>query len=262
MKTIFCVLLVAAPAFAHDTWLETNTNVIRPGDAIYIDLKLGNHGNDHRDFKLASKVDLESVTLDVIDPNGKFYSVKDRLVDLGYAPTEGYWRAKFTPMKSGIYVVAQKTDKIMHHGRPTRGIKSAKTCFLVSPSLDTIERNARGFDRSLGHPLELVPILNPIAPMGPGLPIAVRLIFKGKPLANARVSFIPQGRALASGFDKEYERMTDADGHARFTPRSGSPYLVAAHHRGDQESGAGFDRTSYSATLTVFVPEMCGCCAE
>ena len=44
---------------AHDTWVQTNTNLIRTGDAVHIDLMLGNHGNDHRDFKLASKLDPE-----------------------------------------------------------------------------------------------------------------------------------------------------------------------------------------------------------
>src|SRR6185436_2774462 len=47
---------LAAPAFAHDTWVQTNTNVVRTGDAVHVDLMLGNHGNDHRDFKLASKL--------------------------------------------------------------------------------------------------------------------------------------------------------------------------------------------------------------
>jgi uncharacterized GH25 family protein len=51
------VALVAAAGFApaHDTWVQTNTNLVRTGDAVHIDLMLGNHGNDHRDFKLASK---------------------------------------------------------------------------------------------------------------------------------------------------------------------------------------------------------------
>ena len=39
--------LLTLPANAHDTWVQTNTNVIRTGDAVHIDLMLGNHGNDH-----------------------------------------------------------------------------------------------------------------------------------------------------------------------------------------------------------------------
>lgn len=82
-------LLLAATASAHDTWVQTNTNIVRVGDNVHIDLMLGNHGNDHRDFKLASKIDLEGCTLTVFSPDGKRYDVKDRLVDVGYAPKEG-----------------------------------------------------------------------------------------------------------------------------------------------------------------------------
>ncbi len=33
--------------------VQTPSLVIRQGDFVYVDLMLGNHGNDHRDFKLA-----------------------------------------------------------------------------------------------------------------------------------------------------------------------------------------------------------------
>ena len=54
---------LAGPALAHDTWVQTNTNLVRAGDAVHIDLMLGNHGNDHRDYKLTSKTGLENCTL-------------------------------------------------------------------------------------------------------------------------------------------------------------------------------------------------------
>ncbi|MCX7417703.1 MAG: DUF4198 domain-containing protein, partial [Planctomycetia bacterium] len=58
-------------AIAHDTWVQTATNFVRPEDVVHIDLCLGNHGNDHRDFKLASKLSsLEGALLDVVGPGG------------------------------------------------------------------------------------------------------------------------------------------------------------------------------------------------
>jgi uncharacterized GH25 family protein len=98
--------------------------------------------------------------------------------------------------------------------------------------------------------------------MGPGTPIAVRLLHQGKPLADARVSFIPRGETLSESFDKLYERRTDDKGEASFIPTTGNYYLVVAHHDEPQESGPGYERTKYSATLTVFVPQICSCCAE
>ncbi len=261
-----CVTVVAALiggriASAHDTWVETNTNVIRTGDAVHIDLKLGNHGNDHRDFKLAGKVQLEPCTLEVVAPDGSKYDVKDRLVDVGYTPTEGFWTGRFAAGRPGLHIVAHTYDQVVHYA-PVRAIKSAKTCFVVSDSLDRVRMENPGFDRPFGHPLELVPLANPVTPMGPGQPLRVQLLFQGKPLPEARVSFVPRGVSLREGADPDYERTTDAAGAVGFTPTAGNVYLVVAHHADPAAAGDGYESTKYSATLTVFVPEVCPCCRE
>jgi uncharacterized GH25 family protein len=254
--------LLATSAQAHDTWVETNTPIIRSGDAVYVDLKLGNHGNHHRDFKLASKIGLDSATLEVIDPKGKAYDVKPRAVDTGYAPQEGFWRAKFATDQPGLYTVAHTLDKIVNHGRAIRSIKSGKTFFLVSDKLDDIQENVPGFEKPLGHALEVVPLRSTVAPMGPGLPMSVQLLFKGEPLVGARISFVPRTETLNEDFDERYERMTDENGMATFIPKAGDQYLVVAHHEAKDESSAEYEATAYSATLTVFVPELCPCCGQ
>ena len=255
------MLVLAAALSAHDTWVQTNTNVVRAGDNVHIDLMLGNHGNDHRDFKLASKIDLDGCTLTVVAPDGKRYDLKDRLTDTGYTPKEGYWTAPFSAAKPGLYLVAHTCDKVVSYA-PTRSSKSAKTFFLVSKSLDNVSRDNPGFDKVLGHALELVPETNPVTPMGPGMPIKVKLLYKGKPMADARVSFIPRGATLTEGFDPRYERKTDKQGRASFTPKEGNYYLVVAHHLEPKESGEKYQSTKYSATLTVLVPQVCPCCGE
>ncbi|MGH7224135.1 MAG: DUF4198 domain-containing protein [Gemmataceae bacterium] len=255
------LFVLAAALSAHDTWVQTNINVVRAGDSVHIDLMLGNHGNDHRDFKLAGKIDLESCTLTVVAPDGKSYDLKDRLVDTGYTPKEGYWTVSFTAAKPGLYLVVNTVDKVVSYA-PQRTIKSAKTFFVLSKSLDKVARDNPGFDKPLGHPLELVPESSPVTPMGPGTPIKVKLLYKGKPLADARVSFIPRGATLSEGFDRRYERKTDKDGRASFTPKEGNYYLVVAHHLEPNESGAKYKSTKYSATLTVLVPQVCPCCGE
>jgi uncharacterized GH25 family protein len=258
----FTVLLAMAGAGgAHDTWIQTNTSVVRVGDNIHIDLMLGNHGNDHRDFKLASKVDPAGGTLEVLAPDGKRYNVKDRLADLGYTPKEGYWTTRFTGAQPGLYMIAHTSDHVVSYA-PKRSVKSAKTCFVLSRSLDNVPQKNPGFDRPLGHVLELVPETNPVTPMGPGTPIKILLLYKGKPFANARVSFIPRGAALAEDFDKRFERMTDDKGRASFIPTEANYYLVVAHWEEPKEAGKDYSSTKYSATLTVFVPQICPCCGE
>ena len=75
------------------------------------------------------------------------------------------------------------------------------------------------------------------------------------------MSFIPRGVTLKEGTDADYERMTDKDGKASFTPKSGNYYLVVAHHTTD-DKGEKFEATKSTATLVVFVPEKCPCCGD
>lgn len=247
---------------AHDTWVQTNTHLVRVGDAIHVDLMLGNHGNDHRDFKLAGKFDPAGGKLAVTAPSGKRYELNDRLVDLGYAPKEGFHSAKIALAEEGLHIVGHASDRIVNHGQPERSLKSAKAFFVVSPTLDKVNPDHPGFDKPLGHPLEIVPMVNPVTPMGPGQEIRVRVLLKDKPLANARVSFIPRGETLAEEFDERFERKTDAAGEASWTPTEGNYHLVVVHHVADDEKADEYVRTKYSATLTVFVPQVCPCCGE
>lgn len=255
--TAFACACCCTLAMAHDTWVETNTNVIRSNDSVYVDLKLGNHGNEHRDFKLAGKIDLAKCTLDVVAPGGQIYDLKGNIADRGYAPREGYWSAKFVPVAPGLYCVAHKLDALHN---TTHAIKSAKTYFVVSEKLDKVPLENPGFEKPLGHAFELVPTANTVTPMGPGKPIAVQLLYQGKPIAGARVTFIPRGAVLNESFDDRYERNTDDQGRAQFVPTEGNQVLVVAHHAAPEQKGENFDRTSYSATLTVYVPDLCPCC--
>lgn len=248
-------------AAAHDTWLQCNVPVVRAGETVYLDLMLGNHGNEHRDYLLASKIGLEKATFKVIDPAGRTYDLKDRLIDTGYTPKEGFWSARFNPAEPGMHMAVHSLDQVVNHGTPTRAHKSAKTCFVASKLLDKVPEENPGFDRVFGHPLEIVPEANPVTPSGPEVPIRIKVLLKGKPFEGARVSFVPRGVRLADGFDETYERKTNANGRCSFTPKEGNHYLIVVHHKTD-EAGDGYTATAYSATLTVLVPDICPCCGE
>lgn len=262
LVSFFLAMILITSSWAHDTWVQTNTNIIRAKDGIHIDLMLGNHGNEHRDFKLASKIDVSGCVLKVHTPDGKTFDMKDRLTDVGYTPKEGFWSTRFGAVAPGMYTIEHSLDKVVNHGKPVRSIKSGKAFFVVSPSLDRVSMENPGFDKPLGHALELVPVKNPVTPMGPGQEMRVQLLFKGKPLAGERVSFVPRGYTLAKDFDEQYERRTDEKGIVTFTPTDGNYYLIVAHRSEPTEKSAAYDATSYSATLTVFVPDICPCCGE
>jgi uncharacterized GH25 family protein len=261
MKSFVAAMLLAAIAVGHDTWVQTNVSIVRVGDVVHVDLLLGNHGNEHRDFKLAGKVDPKDCTLESIAPDGKRQDLKAALTDQGMAPKEGFWTARFTPDREGLHLIAQASDKVVDYA-PMRSIKSAKAFVLATKKLDKVPMTSSGFDRVLGHALELVPKTNPVAPMGPGTKLAVQLLYKGKPLADGRVSFIPRGQTLAESFDSRFERKTDANGVASFEVPDANYYLVVAHHEDPADKGPNYDATKYSATLTVSVPAICPCCGE
>ncbi len=256
---MFVFGLLTSLACAHDTWVETNTAIVRKGELVHVDLKLGNHGNEHRDFKLASKISLDKCELSVISPAGKSIDMKSKMVDTGYTAKEGYWTGRYVTQSEGLYIVSHTCQS--GHGK-TRGIKSAKTFFVVSRKLDAVPENTVGFDKPQGHPYEIVPLVNPVTAMGPGQPIRVRVLYEGKPASEARVSFIPRGVSLAEGFDKEYEQLTDGDGVASFTPQEGNLYLIVSHRRADDQRGEGYDTTHYSATMTIAVPQLCPHCIK
>jgi uncharacterized GH25 family protein len=245
---------------AHDIWLETNTALVRVGDRVDIDFKLGNHGNEHRDFKLASKTAPDGLALEVIGPGGKKYDLRPVLVDLGYTPKEGYWSAPFVAAEPGHYLALSTSDKIVNHGKALRSIRSAKAWWLADKSLD--KPAAKWEARPLNLPFELVLLTDPVLFAGPGRRIEVQLLRAGKPVADQVVSFIPRGVELSADFDSTYERRTDKQGKASFTPKEGNTYLIVSHLLADEETSLTYQGTKYTATLTIRVPQICPCCDE
>jgi uncharacterized GH25 family protein len=246
-------------AWAHDTWVQISSPLVRPGDRVDVDLVLGNHGNDHRDFKIAGKVGLEGVKVEVLGPDGRRTDLVPDMVDLGYAPKEGYWTAGFVPAAAGLYCVDHFRQGIRHG---SMGFKGGKAFFLVSQSLDRPALPSGSLPGPLGHPLEIVLETHPVLECGPDRPIAVRVLCRGEPLAGQRVSFIPRGTTLTAGFDPDYERMTDGQGRCRFTPREGNRILVVTHLEKPEERGEGYEKTTYAATLILDVPQRCPCCGS
>jgi uncharacterized GH25 family protein len=252
-SSLWAMILTVAPAVAstvtaHDTWVEVSSSDVRLGHVAYVDLKLGNHGNDHRDFKLAGKVSLEPCTLAVIDPTKQSHDLKGRTVDTGFTTKEGYWTARFVPQNNGLHTVWHTMAS--QHGR-ARTVKTGKSYFAVSKS--GIDVSVSVALEPLGGLIELVPLTNPVGGIQ-GESIRVQVLFNGQPLPKARVSFIPRSQKLAEGFDQQFERNSDVNGHAEFTPSIGDRYLIVVHHA-TTEGGASYDSTKYVATLTMDVAE-------
>ncbi len=251
ITSLVALTLRPSLAAAHDTWVETASLSTRTGEYVYVDLRLGNHGNGHRDFKLASKITLAPCQLSVTTPSGDTEDLKSKLIDTGSAEKEGYWTSRYVAKQSGVYEVLHILDTL--HGT-TRAIKSSKT-YLVA-----LDANARakftGQENVKAHGLGLEMLLEtPVAQLAAGQPIRLRLLRSSKPLGDTVVSFIPRGAVLSEGFDATFERRTDSDGRVEFVPQEGNLVLAVAHHVADDERGEGYDKTHYGATLVLPVPQ-------
>jgi hypothetical protein len=164
-----------------------------------------------------------------------------------WEPAEGNWTGRYMSRRPGLHVITHELDKL--HGT-ARGIKSSKSYLLFSERLDDLTTKRQDFTAPLGHAIELVPFVDPVRDVSAGRELRVRLVFNGQPLPNARVSFIPRGKALGPGFDNVYERMTDKNGEARFTPSEGDLYLIAARHVRADQKGEGYEQTQYKAEMS------------
>lgn len=256
MKIVFLLMTLATISVlqtrsqAHDTWVESGTFQTRTGEYVYVDLRLGNHGNNHRDFKLASKITLAPCELFILGPDGSRTDVKSTLVDTGNAEKEGYWTTRFVAKEPGVYEVLHKLDTL--HGK-TRAIKSSKTYFVAG---DVKNNPLRGQENIKPHGLGLEFMLEtPVDQLAAGSPIQLRLVRCGKPVSGALVSFIPRGMTLREGLDSTYEYKTDAEGRVAFTPSEGNLILAVAHQVAEDEKGEGYDKSHYGATVVLPVPQ-------
>lgn len=246
---VLCAFSTSTRVQAHDTWVETPSLLARFNDWLYVDLRLGNHGNEHRDFKLASKITLAPCTLTLIAPNGQQQDLKPQLKDLGNAEKEGYWSARVVADQVGLYQVVHTLDTL--HGK-IRAIKSSKTLFVSQDH--TKPTNVSNASHTIGSGLEFV-LDTPVHELKAGSPIALTLLWKGKPAHNVRVAFVPRGETLSPGEDNNYERVSDHNGRVEFTPREGNLILAVAHYVAAEEKGENYERTHYGATMVLPVPQ-------
>jgi uncharacterized GH25 family protein len=250
MKRFFLLgLLGVLPLSAHDTWVQLNVARAAAGQPVYADLMLGNHGNQHRDFKLDSKIPLAGSTLALISPDGKSADLKESLIDQGSEEKEGYWSTKVVPAGEGIFCVAHTYDAVVTYA-PKRALKSAKAFFASGGGAAD---GAESFSKPLGHPLEIIPLNDPTS-LKAGDSLQVKILFKGQPLKDAVVSCIPRGVELAGDFDAAHEARTSATGEAALPLTEANYFLVAVHQKAPEETGETYSAGSeYGATLTVLV---------
>jgi uncharacterized GH25 family protein len=248
-------LLAAAPAGAHEYWIEPAAFRPAVGAKVPLRLYVG------QDFRGESQIFLPELfrRYAVLDPGG------ERAVT-GTAGDDP--AGHFTPARAGLHVVVYHSslatvnfesraeferylDKEGLEGvralpgyerlvnrKPIRERYSrcAKSLVSVGPAADA--------DRVVGLPLELVAERNPAAG-GPRGDFPVRLLLHGEPLPGALVIAFQRTSPLT-----RLSARTDADGRARLPLARPGPWLVSAVHLAPAPRLAREEWESLWASLT------------
>jgi uncharacterized GH25 family protein len=268
--TMAIIVSVATIASAHDGWVQSNVPRVALGDMVYMDMQFGNHGNTHRDYKIwGSKWDINKASFTLQTPGGAALDMKSKVVDLGfdemkslgdgsitYLDKNGYLANSFQAKQCGYYIMDVRQDVRVSYA-PERSIKCSKSIVAAVPNpLANYGASLKGFDRILGQVFEVVPLNDPTN-LAVGDTLTVQVLYKGAPLADACLSFIPRGKSLPPfGVPNPYDLMTDMDGKASFTFTEANYHLLNVHNE-TQESGVldgqAYTQTKYTANLTVIV---------
>jgi hypothetical protein len=255
-------LAVTTALGAHDFWLVPDAFQVAPGGTISV---RGQTSSAFPTSESAVAVDrIASATLighDGSRPLGDFSHAGTSLLIRTPAPREPGQRVvamaihprevREGPESFRRYLVLEGAPEALaryeREGRlPTDSItrryaKYAKTLVQVG------EGGPRAFDRTAGHPLEFVPLTDPSA-LKAGDTLAARLLFRGRPLAGARLhaGTAPEpGRAEAEDLSLE----TDASGVTRLPLARGGLWNIRAIHIVPAEAGSGADWDVHWVTL-------------
>lgn len=145
----------------------------------------------------------------------------------------------------GFNKVMQARQRTGKSGEPGRELYSRYAKLLLGNSAD--------FTKPIGHALEIVPERDPAA-LKPQEPLAVRVFFRGKPLADAQVAAVYAG-AVMKGHEFPVTTRTDANGRAELKLDRPGLWYARLIHMVPAQGDPDVDWRSFFATLTFTVPE-------
>ncbi len=235
------IAALAAPAIAHDFWIQPDAFRVAPGSTVPLTLQVG-HGTDRERSAMPLK---RILRFEAIAPGGHRIDLRK---DLRVGGAKADATARFTT--PGLYVVALTTDEGAISKLPAdkfnaylaeEGLTPAATLRkrlgrTQSEGVERYGRRTKTFvqvgapdgkaqahaTRPVGLTLELVPEANPYAlPRAARLP--VRVYWQGRPLAGALVKRID----LDNDAVPLESRRTDATGRVQFPMPTRGRWLYA-----------------------------------
>ena len=258
-------LASASLAFAHDLWLVPARFSVAPGARVTVALNTGDTFPASEGAVRPERVERASVVtaagttlVTSFRAEGKS-TVADvtaprdgggMVVEVVLAPVATRQpRASFDEFvrHEGLDEVAAALAR-----QPSRRAEERRTYAKYAKTLLRVGGGAGAaalYARPLGHRLEIVPEADPQS-LGRGEPLPVRLLFDGRPLANARLVVGSTDAATATQSKMTGVR-TDGAGRARLkTVSPGGAHYVHALHMIPSSGGADVEWESFWATLT------------
>jgi uncharacterized GH25 family protein len=257
------ILIVMSPlTLAHDFWLAPEQFQIQAPSTVPILFKVGHKGDVEpwdlrwkrivalRQYQQDGIIDLSTTvkpvsarnegSANVIAQNAgtliigfeSYHSVSELEAERfnSYASDEGLTR-----------VIATRTSK-GHMQKPGTEIYSRKAKAIIQAG-DVYTDNVL---KPIGHTLEIVPLTHPYKSMESDF-FGVKVMYKGRPLANAKVHLV----ALDNAQIKEKAQQTNSQGEAEFSlPRQGKWMFVSAWAE-PLENGDTAEFETYFASLTL-----------
>jgi uncharacterized GH25 family protein len=258
-----------APAAAHDFWIEPSNFSPPIHAAVKVHLRVGHAFSGEpvvrnpariRQFALIGTEGEQPVSgLDGEDPAGivRFaapgtfllaYRSTDAMNELPAARFEAYLR------EEGLEAIMATRRARGESDRPGRELYS-RACKAIIRVGDTPgSGGGAGFDRVIGHTLEIVPETDPARASASGT-MTLRVLFEGQPLEGALVGAAARGR-----HGPERTQRTDSAGRAGFTLPTGTAWLFTVVHMievpPEERAARSADWRSIWASLTMEVGSM------
>jgi uncharacterized GH25 family protein len=218
---VLLVGLTAPRVLAHDFWIEPST--YRPGNGAVVTAAL-RVGQDFAGDPVPRSAQLLD-TFDIRDTSGErpVAGIENRdpagYVRVGGGTSVLRYRSKGSPLEQTPEKFAQflREEGLQHivPGTPTRGHHERFYRYAK-----TIVGAGAGFDAVFGDRMELVPVTDPRTSGTPSF----RVLFEGKPLANALVT------AIARDDGRRVSARTDRRGRASLPLSGNDVWLVKSTH--------------------------------
>jgi uncharacterized GH25 family protein len=252
-------LLCAGSVRAHDLWIEPSAFQPAPGTRLAVRLFIGQlfRGDVFpRDPKylvrfavIGNGGEAPIPGIPDTDPAGFLVTGRPGLYELVYTSRHAAVEldaAKFEKYlaEEGLEKISARRARLGQGGAPGKEIYSRCAKSLIAVGGDA----GSGHDRVLGLTLELIPEANPYT-LAAGQELPVRLLYRGQPLAGAKVAAVPKDRPAS-----QVAARTDAQGRVRLRLGGAGIWLVKAVHMIAAPPGSGADWESFWASLTFALP--------